>query len=72
MWMSEARSAIAGLGKLVSDLSGAESDAPADLIERVREDGTQLLASLVRHRQRGADLVFEAAEVLERLPEEQS
>ena len=57
---ADARSAIAALCKLVADLAGAAPDAPADLIERIREDGTQLLASLVRHRQRGADLVFEA------------
>ncbi|HEU4544025.1 MAG TPA: hypothetical protein VFR23_23035 [Jiangellaceae bacterium] len=57
---ADGRASIAALGKLVDDLSGAAPDYPADLIERIREDGTQLLASLVRHRQRGADLVFEA------------
>jgi hypothetical protein len=30
---------------------------------RVRELGTQLLATLSRHRQRGADLVYEAYQV---------
>jgi hypothetical protein len=58
---ADARAAIAALGKLVDDLS-ATPEAPAELIERIREDGTQLLASLVRHRQRGADMVFEAYE----------
>ncbi|HEX6232609.1 MAG TPA: hypothetical protein VFZ63_05750 [Jiangellaceae bacterium] len=56
---ADARAAIGSLGKLVDDLS-ATPEPPAELIERIREDGTQLLASLVRHRQRGADLVFEA------------
>jgi len=32
-------------------------------VERVRDLGTALLGRLVRHRQRGADLVFEAYEV---------
>jgi hypothetical protein len=58
----DARTSIAALGKLVGDLSGSTPEAPAELPERIREDGTQLLASLVRHRQRGADLVFEAYE----------
>jgi hypothetical protein len=57
---ADARASIAALGKLVDDLSGAAPGAPPELIERIREDGTQLLAALVRHRQRGADLVFEA------------
>ena len=56
----EARTSIAALHKLVGDLPGSTAEAPAELIERIRDDGTELLASLVRHRQRGADLVFEA------------
>jgi hypothetical protein len=53
---TEARTSITALGKLVDDLSGPDPDA----IERIREDGIDLLARLGRHRQRGADLVFEA------------
>lgn len=34
-----------------------------DEVSRVRELGTVLLGSIVRHRQRGADLVYEAYEV---------
>ncbi|MFW5899153.1 MAG: hypothetical protein ACOCUN_01650 [Jiangellaceae bacterium] len=52
----EARSAIAALGTLAAEAGDADRDA----IERIRIDGTDLLARLVRHRQRGADLVFEA------------
>jgi hypothetical protein len=54
----DARVAIVALGKLVDDLSGPDRDA----IERIRDEGTDLLARLGRHRQRGADLVFEAYE----------
>jgi ABC-type transporter Mla subunit MlaD len=32
-------------------------------VDRVRDDGTALLGRLARHRQRGADLVFEAYSV---------
>lgn len=52
------RIAVAALGELVDDLSGPDPDA----IERIRDEGTDLLARLGRHRQRGADLVFEAYE----------
>ncbi len=44
---------------LLSLESGASRPAAADL----RERGTTLLVHLVRHRQRGADLVYEAYEV---------
>ncbi|HET6727887.1 MAG TPA: hypothetical protein VFG96_00615 [Jiangellaceae bacterium] len=50
------RTSITALAKLVDDLSGPDTDA----IERIRDEGTNLLARLGRHRQRGADLVFEA------------
>jgi hypothetical protein len=50
------RVAISALGKLIDDLTGA---APDD-VGRIRDEGVNLLARLVRHRQRGADLVFEA------------
>lgn len=53
----DARISIIALGKLV-DMAGGDRDA----IERIREEGTELLARLGRHRQRGADLVFEAYE----------
>lgn len=39
----------------------ADPDATAD-VEDVRGSGTSLLGRLVRHRQRGSDLVFEAFE----------
>ena len=38
------------------------SDEVAD-VSQARKDGTELLAVLMRHRQRGADLVFEAFDV---------
>ncbi|MGN6578083.1 MAG: hemerythrin domain-containing protein [Nocardioides sp.] len=34
-----------------------------DEVRRIRELGTELLGSIVRHRQHGADLVYEAYEV---------
>ena len=48
----------------VDDLLGRVTapDLIAD-VERVRDLGTALLGRLVRHRQRGSDLVFEAYEV---------
>jgi hypothetical protein len=53
---ADARASIAALGKLSAELGGSDLGG----IERVRDEGTELLAKLVRHRQRGADLVFEA------------
>ncbi|HEY2044694.1 MAG TPA: hypothetical protein VGH11_18615 [Jatrophihabitans sp.] len=40
------------------------SDSPttADEVEATRESGTRLLGMLARHRQRGADMIFEAYE----------
>jgi hypothetical protein len=40
----------------------AASDAPVapDDVADVREQGTKLLGRLIRHRQRGADLIYEA------------
>lgn len=55
---NDARAEIGALAKLVDELAGADHEA----IERIRDDGTALLARLGRHRQRGADLVFEAYE----------
>jgi hypothetical protein len=48
---------IGRLEQLVTELEAAD-DLPE--VERVRRLGTDLLAALMRHRQRGADLVFEA------------
>ncbi|HEY9377890.1 MAG TPA: hemerythrin domain-containing protein [Jiangellaceae bacterium] len=48
--------AIDALNKLIDGLT----DAGPDDVGRIRNDGVRLLARLVRHRQRGADLVFEA------------
>jgi hypothetical protein len=59
---TETRTAIAALGKLLDELAGVTPGTASTLIERIRDDGTTLLASLGRHRQRGADLVFEAYE----------
>lgn len=45
---------------MLAALEGAGAQAPA---VELRERGTRLLGELVRHRQRGADLVYEAYEV---------
>jgi hypothetical protein len=45
------------LGELLDRLDGPVDDAA---VEAVRAAGTSLLAQLARHRQRSADLVFEA------------
>ena len=52
----EAASEIAALGAVMDEVDGTDQET----IERVRARGTDLLATLLRHRQRGADLVFEA------------
>lgn len=44
-------------------LTHAAAPEVDDEVERVRDLGTALLGRLVRHRQRGADLVWEAYEV---------
>jgi hypothetical protein len=48
----------AEIARLVAD---TESRVPPD-VDLVRERGTNLLSGLVRHRQRGADLIYEAYE----------
>ena len=48
--------------RLVDDLLAAAEPDHAHL-ERVRTQANELLAMLVRHRQRGADLVYEAYQV---------
>ena len=42
----------------------ADSEAPvgAEDVDGLREQGTRLLGHLIRHRQRGADLIYEAYE----------
>lgn len=50
-------------GRLEELLVRAGAADAADEVEEVRALGTELLGTLVRHRQRGADLVFEAFEV---------
>jgi hypothetical protein len=48
------------LENLLGQVTGPDVEEHPD---RVRDLGTQLLATLSRHRQRGADLVYEAYEV---------
>ncbi|MGI8679259.1 MAG: hypothetical protein ACR2LX_11330 [Jatrophihabitans sp.] len=49
---------------IVTEIAGlvADSEAPvvADDIDSIRDRATRLLGHLVRHRQRGADLIYEA------------
>jgi len=54
---AEHASIAAELAALVSDTTPPVS--PGD-VAAIREHGTRLLGQLVRHRQRGADLVYEA------------
>lgn len=53
---ADTRASISALAELTDERSASDQDD----IERIRDAGTNLLATLVRHRQRGADLVFEA------------
>jgi hypothetical protein len=49
------------INRMVADLVACVSTpATADSANSIRELGTALLARLIRHRQRGADLVYEA------------
>ena len=52
--------------QIAAEIAGlvADSAAPvaADDVDDLRERGTRLLGSLIRHRQRGADLIYEAYE----------
>jgi hypothetical protein len=41
-------------------VAGTEPPVTAPDAEAVRKQGTNLLGRLVRHRQRGADLIYEA------------
>lgn len=47
----------ADLARLVAD---TEAPVAADEVEAARERGTAVLVALLRHRQRGADLIYEA------------
>jgi hypothetical protein len=51
-------------GQIAEEIAGlvADSQAPvtADDMDGLREQATRLLGHLVRHRQRGADLIYEA------------
>jgi hypothetical protein len=51
-------------GQIAEEIAGlvADSQAPvtADDMHDLREQATRLLGHLVRHRQRGADLIYEA------------
>lgn len=48
---------------LVEDLLARASEPDVNDVDHVRDLGTALLGRLVRHRQRGSDLVFEAYSV---------
>jgi hypothetical protein len=43
-------------------VAGSAAPVTADDVEELREKGTKLLGDLIRHRQRGADLIYEAYE----------
>ena len=50
--------------RLLDDLLDQASTPPANLdFEHLRDLGTGLLGTLVRHRQRGSDLVYEAFQI---------
>lgn len=50
------------MGRLEDLLAGVEAAGDID-VDGVRRTGTELLVALMRHRQRGADLVFEAYDI---------
>ena len=56
----EHQALTAGVEALDQDLADAEEDEPR--LASARERATSLLAQLTRHRQRGADLIYEAYE----------
>lgn len=54
----------ATLAAAIADCLGAYTDGPDDVdLTLLRERATQLVGDLVRHRQRGGDLVYEAYHV---------
>jgi len=48
--------------ELVELIAMTEPPVTSDDVDGLREQGTRLLGHLIRHRQRGADLIFEAYE----------
>jgi hypothetical protein len=64
--LSEAVARLTGehrqIARLVDDLLARVSTPETGHVDRVRRLGTMLLGLLVRHRQRGSDLVYEAYE----------
>jgi hypothetical protein len=51
------------MGQVDALLARVTTPDAVETVDRVRDLGTALLGRLVRHRQRGSDLVFEAYEV---------
>ncbi|HEY8828850.1 MAG TPA: hypothetical protein VIM17_13950 [Jatrophihabitantaceae bacterium] len=47
-------------GEIADLVAGTEPPVTAQDVDTVRDRGTNLLSRLVRHRQRGADLIYEA------------
>jgi len=66
--MSGVVSSLTGEHRLITEkvdalLTHVTSPDAIENVERIRDLGTALLGRLVRHRQRGSDLVFEAYEI---------
>jgi hypothetical protein len=51
------------IGRLGDLLTGIDAAEEVPEVDRVRRSGTELLVALMHHRQRGADLVFEAYDI---------
>lgn len=49
--------------KLIERIDGVALERTTDEARALRDDALQLLAGMVRHRQRGADLIYEAYQV---------
>jgi nucleoside-diphosphate-sugar epimerase len=47
-------------GEIAALLQGTEPPVVPDYVDDIRDRGTHLLSIAVRHRQRGADLIYEA------------
>jgi hypothetical protein len=62
--LQEEHPAIEGaIAKLLARLEAGEVDSEAWPLDRARDDLQRLIGSVVRHRQKGADLVWEAYNV---------
>jgi hypothetical protein len=48
--------------ELAGLVAGSAAPVTAEDVDAVRERGTRVIAQLIRHRQRGADLIYEAYE----------